>query len=122
ALCYAPSRDDARDARLGRIARYAAGEDYHRVMRDKLGALQAFVRDLLPGAATLWYSDTGAILERGWAERAGIGWVAKNTCVIGPRLGSWTLLGEILVDRALDPDPPFALHHCGTCVRCIDAC
>jgi len=122
ALAYPPARDPARDRRLGQIARYAAGEDYHRIMRDKLRALETFVREVLPGAATVWYSDTGAILERGWAERAGLGWIAKNTCMIGPRLGSYTLLGELLVDRPLDPDSPFAHHHCGTCTRCIEAC
>jgi len=122
ALCHPPERSEPRDARLGHIARYAAGEDYHRVMRDRLRALETFARTELPGAATLWYSDTGAILERGWAERAGIGWIAKNTCVIGPRIGSYFLLGELLLDQPLDPDPPFAHHHCGTCTRCIDAC
>ena len=122
ALCHEPGSDDARDRRLGRIARYAAGEDYHAVMRDKLRALQAAIVDALPGANALWYADTGAILERGWAQRAGIGWTGKHTGLLSPRLGSWFLLGEVLVDRPLDPDPPFALDHCGTCTRCIDAC
>jgi len=123
ALCHEPSRDAARDRRLGRIARYAAGEDYHRVMRDRLGALQRFVReDALPGARALWYSDTGAILERGWAERAGLGWIGKHSGLLSQQLGSWFLLGEVLVDRSLDPDPPLPREHCGTCTRCIGAC
>jgi epoxyqueuosine reductase len=122
ALCHEPGRDPARDRRLGRIARYAGGEDYHRVMRDGLRALERFVRDHLPGARALGYSDTGAILERGWAERAGLGWVGKHTGLLSRQVGSWFLLGELLVDRPLDPDPPIALDHCGTCQRCIDAC
>jgi epoxyqueuosine reductase len=122
ALCYPPDRDPARDLRLGKVARYAAGGDYHAIMREKLGALQATIRAILPGSRALWYSDTGAILERGWAQRAGLGWAGKHTGLISPRLGSWFLLGEVLVDRALDPDPPFAEDHCGTCVRCIAAC
>ncbi|HEY2954688.1 MAG TPA: tRNA epoxyqueuosine(34) reductase QueG [Candidatus Eisenbacteria bacterium] len=123
ALCHEPGRDAARDLRLGRIARYAAGEDYHRVMRDRLLALQRFVcREALPGARALWYSDTGAILERGWAERAGLGWIGKHSGLLSQTLGSWFLLGELLVDRPLDPDPPLAREHCGTCVRCLEAC
>jgi epoxyqueuosine reductase len=123
ALCHEPGRDAARDRRIGRIARYAAGEDYHRVMRDRLFALQRFVReDALPGSRALWYSDTGAILERGWAERAGLGWIGKHSGLLSQRLGSWFLLGELLVDAALEPDPPLAREHCGTCTRCIDAC
>jgi len=123
ALCHEPARDDARDLRLGRIARYAAGEDYHRVMRDKLGELQRYLHDeALPGARALWYSDTGAILERGWAERAGLGWIGKHSGLLSQQIGSWFLLGELLVDRALDPDPPLEREHCGSCTRCIDVC
>jgi len=122
ALCHPPDRDDARDARLGRIARYAAGEDYHRVMKDKLLTLERWIRrDLFPGSGSLWYSDTGAILERGWAERAGLGWVGRHGGVLSESLGSWFLLGEVLIDRALEPDRPVT-ERCGTCTRCVDSC
>ncbi len=122
ALCHAPDRDPARDRRLGKIARYAGGEDYHRVMRDRLRALERFVAgEALPGARALWYSDTGAILERGFAERAGLGWIGRHSGLLSRTLGSYFLLGELLVDRALDPDSP-ATEHCGTCRRCLDAC
>jgi epoxyqueuosine reductase len=121
-MCHDPATDPARDARLGRIARYAAGEDYHRVMRDLLGTLERQVEELLPGSRALWYADTGAILERGWAERAGLGWNGKHSGLISPALGSWLLLGEVLVDRELEPDEPFTLDHCGTCARCLEAC
>ncbi len=123
ALCHPPAADPARDARLGRIARYAAGEDYHRIMQEKLGALERWIRtELFPGSGSLWYSDTGAILERGWAERAGLGWIGKHSGLLSESLGSWFVLGEVLVDRELDPDAPVARERCGTCVRCIDAC
>ena len=123
ALCHEPGRDGARDTRLGRIARYAAGEDYHRVMRDRLLELQRWIeRELLPGSRALWYSDTGAILERGWAERAGLGWVGKHAGLLSERLASWFLLGEVLVNRELAPDAPPAQERCGTCRRCLDAC
>jgi len=122
ALCHDPTRDDVRDHRLGRIARYAAGGDYHDVMADLLGALAASVREILPGSRPLWYSDTGAILERGWAERAGLGWIGKHTGLLSQSLGSWFLLGELLLDRPLDTDAPSPHEHCGTCLRCIEAC
>ena len=122
ALCHPPVRDAERDQRLGRIARYAGGEDYHRIMKDKLLALERWIqRELFPGSGSLWYSDTGAILERGWAERAGLGWVGKHAGLLSESLGSWFLLGEVLVDRELVPDAPVA-ERCGTCVRCFDAC
>jgi epoxyqueuosine reductase len=122
ALVHDPGRDPARDARLGRIARYAAGEDYHRLMKEKLAALAGFVLERLPEARALGYSDTGAILERGWAERAGLGWIGKHSGLLSSRIGSWFLLGELLVDRELEPDGPLPREHCGRCRRCIDAC
>jgi epoxyqueuosine reductase len=122
ALCHEPAGDATRDRRLGRVARYAAGEDYHQVMRELLGALERFMVEELPGARTLWYSDTGAILERSLAERAGLGWIGKHSGLIAPALGSYFLLGEVLVDRELDPDPALEREHCGTCTRCLAAC
>ena len=122
ALSHPPERDDARDARIGRIARYAAGEDYHRIMRDQLLTLERWIQtELFPGSGSLWYSDTGAILERGWAERAGLGWVGKHSGVLSESLGSWFLLGEVLIDRELVPDVPVR-ERCGTCTRCLDGC
>ena len=122
ALAHDPAADPERDSRLGRIARYAAGADYHRVMRDLLGALAKEIAAALPGARALWYSDTGAILERGWAERAGLGWIGKHSGLLSPTIGSWFLLGEVLVDHELAPDAPLEREHCGTCTRCLEAC
>ena len=122
AMCHPPERDTERDARVGRIARYAAGEDYHRIMKDRLLELERWIQhELFPGSGSLWYADTGAILERGWAERAGLGWVGKHSGVLSESLGSWFLLGEVLVDRELVPDVPVR-ERCGTCTRCIDVC
>jgi epoxyqueuosine reductase len=125
ALCHPPSRDAERDRRLGRIARYAAGEDYHRIMRDKLRVLDLEIEAMIPGSRALWYADTGAILERAWAGRAGLGWTGKHSGLLSRSIGSWFLIGELLVDRELEPDlapGEIPADHCGTCTRCIDVC
>ena len=107
----------------GPIARYARGADYHRVMWDRLDALLDWVRAErgaeVRGRA---YVDTGPILERDLARRAGLGWFGKNTMLIHPRRGSFFFLGALFLDLALTPDAPFAASHCGTCTRCLDAC
>jgi epoxyqueuosine reductase len=109
------------DAPRGRIARYAWGRDYHKRIRRKLKLLARAILDLCPDARWLAYVDTGPMLDRAWAERAGIGWIGKNTNVILQGRGSWSFLGEILTDLGIEPDPP-ARNHCGTCTRCIAAC
>jgi epoxyqueuosine reductase len=112
------------DARPGRgwIARYAWGQDYHTVLGEKLKALVAFIQDV-EGAdvRARWYVDTGPILERELAWRAGLGWPGKNTNLINRRMGSWLFLGAVLLDRELVYDVP-ATAHCGSCTRCLVAC
>ena len=107
----------------GPVARYARGADYHRVIWDRLDALLEWVRtersDPVRGRA---YVDTGPILERDLARRAGLGWFGKNTMLIHPEKGSFFFLGALFLDIALAPDTPFAEEHCGTCTRCLDAC
>jgi epoxyqueuosine reductase len=105
----------------GRIARYAWGRDYHKRIRSRLRRLARAIATMCPQARWLAYVDTGPMLDRAWAERAGVGWIGKNTNVILQGQGSWFFLGEILTDLAIDPDPP-ARNHCGTCSRCIAAC
>ena len=106
----------------GMIARYARFTDYHDVLAEKLKSLNAFVNEL-GGANTrsLWYVDTGPILERDLAQRAGIGFVGKHTNVISRKLGNWIFLAEILTTLELEPDAP-EKNRCGTCERCITAC
>lgn len=107
----------------GRVASYAWGRDYHRVLKKRAKNLvwDAQVRLGRPIAHRI-YVDTGPLLERDLGQRAGLGWMGKNTCLIHPRLGSFFFLAEILWDVPLPPDPPFSTEHCGTCTRCIDAC
>jgi epoxyqueuosine reductase len=106
----------------GRIARYALGDDYHDVVRRKLNALADAVRELAPQAQARVYVDTGAVLERDLARRAGLGWIGKNTMLFNNRCGQWLLLGEILLNLPLQPDPPETRDRCGRCTRCIAAC
>ncbi|MXY50270.1 MAG: tRNA epoxyqueuosine(34) reductase QueG [Gemmatimonadetes bacterium] len=106
----------------GKIARYARGDDYHDVMKEKLLALLRFVQERAgrPVEGKV-YVDTGPVLEREFAVRAGLGWFGKHTNLIHKRVGSWLLIGEILLDIELDPDGPTA-DHCGTCTLCLEAC
>jgi len=123
AVPYLPYRGD-RQAQAGlvkHVARYAAGQHYHRVLGERLAALARFIEDEAPGARALEYADTGAFLERELAARAGLGWFGKSTNLIGPRGDSWLLLGEILTSLDLPPDDPVA-DRCGSCTACIDAC
>ena len=114
--------DEERDGAMrGRIARYAWGRDYHKRIRRRLKVLARAVAEACPEARWLAYVDTGPMLDRAWAERSGVGWIGKNTNVISKGRGSYSFLGEILTDQAIEPDPP-ARNHCGTCARCIAAC
>ena len=115
--------EEASDASVGVVARYARGRDYHAVVKAKLVDLaeriQGFTERPLTSRA---YVDTGPILERELAQRAGMGWFGRNTMLIHPRRGSWFFLGVLLLDVELEPDAPFPLDHCGSCTRCLDAC
>lgn len=107
----------------GRVAAYAWGEDYHEALPERLQALVAFVeRQVGRAVPNRWYTDSGPILERDLAQRAGLGWIGKNTCLINPRQGSYFLLAEVLLGIELEPDPPFLSDHCGNCTRCLEAC
>ena len=121
-LVYDPGPRDAPAPGALAVARYAGGDDYHDVLRDRLRALEAGLPALAgTPVRTRGYVDTGPVLEREFAAAAGIGWIGKNTCVIHPRLGSYVFLGVVLTDLALEPDAPEP-DHCGSCRACLDAC
>ena len=106
-----------------RLAAYAVGADYHQVILPRLEQLMDFLRPLVdPSFEYRLYTDTGPILERELAQRAGLGWIGKNTCLISPRHGSYFLLGEALLSQPLEADDPIRVDHCGSCTRCLEAC
>jgi epoxyqueuosine reductase len=107
----------------GPVARYARGDDYHDVMLGKLEELHEWLEaELGRPVAGKAYVDTGPLLERDLARRAGLGWFGKNTNLINPDIGSFFFIGALLLDLDLHPDTPFEADRCGTCTRCLDAC
>jgi len=116
---YAPR--PGRQANSGRVSRYAWGRDYHRVIGRPLRALASYIRALEPGAEAYVSVDTGPVLERAWAARAGVGWVGKNGLAVRRDLGSWFFLGVVVTTVQLEPDSP-AVDQCQDCRLCIDAC
>jgi epoxyqueuosine reductase len=110
------------DLKSGVIARYARYRDYHDILGERLKVLAGFINELGgPGTRSLWYVDTGPVLEREFAQRAGVGFVGKHTNLISRRLGNWVFLAEILTTLELEPDAP-EKNRCGSCRRCISAC
>ncbi len=128
----APRSVDAAEAGAGWIARYAwsgtrdgRASDYHAVLLPQLKMLEAELKERFGGdIETRCYVDTGPIVERGYAARAGVGWVGKNTCILNQKQGSWLLLGVIVTSLEIDEGgwSVAAVDRCGSCTRCIDAC
>jgi epoxyqueuosine reductase len=116
---YTPDED--RDLQAPRIAKYARGEDYHRVTMGRLAQVAQFLQQ--NGAQlTRSYTDAGPVPERELAQRAGLGWIGKNTMLVSPDAGSFFFIGSVFTDLLLDHDLAFELDRCGTCTRCLDAC
>ncbi|NJL37825.1 MAG: tRNA epoxyqueuosine(34) reductase QueG, partial [Leptolyngbyaceae cyanobacterium SM1_4_3] len=117
---YTPhARPDSKE--YAKISRYGWGRDYHKVLHKKLKALADWLEAQAEGIQARPYADTGPVQDKVWAERAGIGWIAKNSNVITREYGSWVFLGEVLTNLTLESDRPHT-QHCGTCTRCIEAC
>lgn len=108
-------------AKFGKISRYARFRDYHKVLRSKLKKLLAGIEERFPGVRGVICVDTKPILEKAYAEAAGLGWIGKNTCLLTKKLGSYVFLGEIILDAELPYGRPHA-DHCGSCTKCIEAC
>lgn len=106
---------------VGKIARYAWGDDYHFVLPPMLDELSSALCELMPDAITRRYVDTGPVLEKEWAVRAGIGWMGKNGNILRRDIGSWFFLGVIITTAELEADSPME-DYCGTCTACLQEC
>lgn len=108
---------------MGRVAKYARGRDYHRALEPALESLARYIQSLGgPDTRAKPYCDAGPVPERELAQRAGLGWIGKNTMLIDPKRGSYSFIAVILTDLDLATDPPFEADRCGTCTRCLEAC
>lgn len=117
---YYPEKKQREDTY--KISKYAYGEDYHFVVKDKLRDLMDFIREEIGEINGRVFTDSAPILEGAWAEKAGIGWMGKHSLLITKQSGSFFFLGELIIDLELEYDTPFVTDHCGSCTRCIDAC
>jgi len=121
---YVSGDGDARrsDPDRGQLARYALGDDYHDLLRQRLNALGAWLEQRVPGCRCRGVVDSAPLSERELAARAGLGWFGKNTMLIDPRAGSYFFLSALLTTLDLPPDQPIEVDHCGSCTACLDAC
>ena len=109
------------DGAAGKISRYAWGDDYHDVLKEKLYALFNWIQSNIGEVGGRAFVDSAPVLDKVWAQRSGLGWIGKHTNLINQRIGSYFFIGELIIDLDLEPDGPVP-DHCGTCTRCIDAC
>lgn len=122
ALNYYHPEPHREDPAIGKISRYAWGDDYHEVLRDKLKELLAWIKTRQPEVEGRICVDSAPIMDKAWAVRAGLGWIGKHTNVITRKYGSWVFLGELLLSIELDDDGLIEPDHCGKCTACLDAC
>ena len=122
AMNYRTIEPEAPRPGRGRISRYAWGSDYHELIRNRLNALSGFLQGKSPQALVRTVVDTAPLLEREFAQLAGLGWIGKNTLLLNKQNGSWFFLAALLTDLELEYDQPHAADHCGTCTACLDAC
>ena len=121
-LNYYTGHKHEENAERGKLSRYAWGDDYHDVVREKLNELLAWIKAENPDAEGKVCVDTAPIMDKAWAVRAGLGWLGKHSNLITTEVGSWVFIGEILLNLELDYDTQIIEDHCGTCTACLDAC
>ena len=118
-LNYYPS--EAQNSDAPKISKYAYGQDYHFVIKDKLKELFAFIQDEIGEVGGRVFVDSAPVMDKVWAQKSGLGWMGKNTNIIHPKHGSFFFIAELILDLELEPDGPIK-DYCGTCTKCIDAC
>jgi epoxyqueuosine reductase len=122
ALNYFTPHQHRQNSHTGKVSRYAWGDDYHDIVKEKLLSLLAWIREQEPDAAGKVCVDIQPMMDKAWAVRAGLGWLGKHSNVITLEHGSWVFIGELLLNLELDEDTERVEDHCGTCTLCIDAC
>ena len=113
--------DDRQNSDAPKLSKYAYGEDYHFVIKDKLKSLLAFIQDEIGEVNGRVFVDSAPVMDKAWAVKGGLGWMGKNTNIINKSRGSFFFIAELIIDLEIEPDKP-VLDHCGTCTACIDAC
>jgi len=116
---YTPEKQS--DTEAPKLSRYAYGEDYHKVVKQKLFELMQRVEEQIGSIGGRAFVDSAPVMDKAWAVRSGAGWMGKNTNVIRPQTGSWFFIAELIIDLELEADGPIK-DYCGTCTRCIEAC
>ena len=122
ALNYYTDAEHASSPQTGKISRYAWGDDYHDVLSSKLKSLLSWIQEQFPEAQGKVCVDIQPMMDKAWAQRAGLGWIGKHTNLITPEYGSWVFIGELILNLELEFDTEQVEDHCGTCTLCIDAC
>lgn len=122
AVNYFTPYEHKNEAGSGKISRYAWGDDYHDVVKERLWALLNWIKEERPDAEGKICVDTVPVMDKAWAVRAGVGWIGKHSNVITKEFGSWVFIGEILLSIDLDADAEIVEDHCGSCTACLDAC
>lgn len=110
------------DLTAPKISKYAYGTDYHSVIKEKMQSLMAFIRENIGEVDGRCFVDSAPVMDKAWAQKAGLGWRGKNSNLISKQAGSFFFLAELIIDLDLAYDNPFPTDHCGSCTRCIDAC
>lgn len=116
------TKENQLDPLAPKISKYAYGEDYHTVIKEKLRALLAFINEEIGEVAGRCFVDSAPVMDKAWAQKSGLGWRGKNSNLISKEAGSFFFLAELIIDLDLEYDSPFTADHCGSCTRCIDAC
>ena len=109
------------DPEAPKISKYAYGEDYHYVIKDKLNELLAFIQEEIGAIHGRGFVDSAPVMDKAWAKKAGLGWIGKNSNLIHPKKGSFFFIADLILDLKIEADGPIK-DYCGTCTRCIDAC
>ncbi len=120
-LNYFPDQSEAQCQDAPKLSKYAYGEDYHFVIKDKLKTLMQFIQDEIGEVGGRIFVDSAPVMDKVWAKKSGLGWVGKNSNLIHPKHGSFFFIAELILDLKLVPDGPIK-DYCGTCTKCIDEC